>query len=580
MSRTSLLLPKRSSEVPSTKGPTALLYPGAPPQSADGRSNAGSTGRRDEQEGKAKAKRMSSKPGAGGAPPDAIIIGSGFGGSVSAARLAEQGLRVLVLERGPWWGESELTPSRPYPRGAWGFRKILRGLRWDRGARGRNFLLNRDGLLELHVFDRFVALTASGVGGGSLVYSDLMVEPDATFFKYFPAEISAEEMAPFYERVRQTLHPSPLPDRPPRTAVFERAVRSAGMPAARYPDLAVAWPSADDMNRKASSSIFGCEYPGKRSMDRTYVPLALSHGADVRSLCEVVVIERLRRGYRVRWLDHQARTNAHADAQVVVLAAGTFGSLRLLYSARQAHALEMPPALGRHFSLGGDMMASVAGFPGAGESEFGPCVGAAVFVERHGEHRFLICEGGSSVDALPIPAPLRLRMSKSVGLAAMGRDASTGTMGFDGRELRTNAGRSMDPDLYAEVQHAMSSIVDGYDARDVSINPPGGAKSNLVMTVHPMGGASIGETEHEGVVDHAGQVFGNPGLYVADASTFPHAPGIPPSMTIAALAERQAVLIAQRTAAVSHRVSGEREPSLSGVTAGTTSPAGRTFYDG
>jgi cholesterol oxidase len=248
-------------------------------------------------------------------------------------------------------------------------------------------VLNRDGLLELHAFDSFVALTASGVGGGSLVYSDLMVQPDDTFFKYFPAEISAEEMAPFYDRVRGTLHPSPMPERPPRTAVFERAVRSAGMPAARYPDLAVAWPSPDDTDRKASSSIFGCEYPGKRSMDRTYVPLALRYGADVRSLCEVVAVDRSRRGYRVRWLDHQAGTHAHADAQVVVLAAGTFGSLRLLYSARRDHSLEMPSALGRHFSLGGDMAASVAGFAGAGESGFGPCVGAAVFVQRHGEHR-------------------------------------------------------------------------------------------------------------------------------------------------------------------------------------------------
>jgi cholesterol oxidase len=161
----------------------------------------------------------------------------------------------------------------------------------------------------------------------------------------------------------------------------------------------------------------------------------------------------------------------------------------------------------------------------------------------------------------------------------MGRDAATGIMGFDGRELRTKTGRSMDPDLYAEVQHALSSVADGYHARDVSITPPGGAKSSLVMTVHPMGGASIGETGYEGVVDHTGQVFGNPGLHIADASTFPHAPGIPPSMTIAALAERQAVLIAQGTPAVSHRISGEREPSLSGISARATSP-GRAFDDG
>jgi cholesterol oxidase len=65
-----------------------------------------------------------------------------------------------------------------------------------------------------------ITLTASGVGGGSLIYADVQTQPDDAFLDHFPAEISAAEMGPYYQRVREVLQPSPLPERPSRTAVF------------------------------------------------------------------------------------------------------------------------------------------------------------------------------------------------------------------------------------------------------------------------------------------------------------------------------------------------------------------------
>ena len=152
--------------------------------------------------------------GLGARRPDAIVIGSGFGGAVSAARLAERGLNILLLERGPWWGDTSAAPHnlrRPYPHGLWGLRSAVRDVRWAAGKRSRCVLLNRGGLLEIHRFARLIALTASGVGGGSLIYADVQAQPEDRFFDYFPAEISAQEMAPYYQRVRQMLQPSPLP---------------------------------------------------------------------------------------------------------------------------------------------------------------------------------------------------------------------------------------------------------------------------------------------------------------------------------------------------------------------------------
>ena len=161
------------------------------------------------------------------ATADAIVIGSGFGGAVAAARLAERGLRVLVLERGPWWGDER--PGRPYPRGPLGMRRAVRNVRWSRGTRSRSFVLDRAGLLEVHLFERLLTVGASGIGGGSLVYADVQAEADERFWDHFPQEITAEEMrAPLRSRRGPILQPAPLPGTSARTAQFERAAAAAG----------------------------------------------------------------------------------------------------------------------------------------------------------------------------------------------------------------------------------------------------------------------------------------------------------------------------------------------------------------
>lgn len=134
---------------------------------------------------------------------DAIVVGSGFGGSVSAARLAERGLRVLILERGPWWGPlSRARPGadrRELPRGVAGFRKLVRNLRVAaQGRRRFEKVFHADGLLELHRFDRLDCLTASGVGGGSHVYTGILEQPPAELFEAFPPDVTSQELQPYF----------------------------------------------------------------------------------------------------------------------------------------------------------------------------------------------------------------------------------------------------------------------------------------------------------------------------------------------------------------------------------------------
>jgi cholesterol oxidase len=158
-------------------------------------------------------------------------------------------------------------------------------------------------------------------------------------------------------------------------------------------------------------------------------------------------------------------------------------------------------------------------------------------------HRFVIGEIGLPADRLALPAFLREYVRHSTLLFGMGRDSSTGIVTFDGSGLTTDISRSFDAAVYDEIDKAISSVARHY--RPHRFMSPFLTRKDRegLLTVHPLGGCSIGRDVQEGFTDHRGEVFGHRGLFVADGSLYPRSPGIAPSMTIAALAERQASLI-------------------------------------
>ncbi|MFV8750899.1 GMC oxidoreductase [Nannocystaceae bacterium ST9] len=502
---------------------------------------------------------------------DAIVVGTGFGGSASAARLAESGMRVLVLERGPWWGlvgEALGEPGmrRAWPRGLVGSRKFVRNVRIARGRRSRELMLAGDGLLELHRFEHLASLTGSGVGGGSLIYTNIQAQPGPEFFRGFPAELAQSELAPWYARVRAMLRPSPIGQRPDKNRAFEQAVAGASGKLPIYPDLAIAW--GDDPSkpqRKVNAAgftqttcnhcgecVLGCPTTAKTTLDQTYVAAALQAGATLRPLAEVVAIGELARGrgYEVRIVDHAGRrgTQTTARARKLVLACGTLNTLRLLFAARDRHRSlpRISTALGHRFSPNADLGALfVAAKQLLHDSTRGPAFNAFMDVREHegGPTRYLVGEGGLPASALPLPKIVQRMLGTTGILLAMGADASTGTIGFDGEFLRSEVGRDIDPELFDAIESDAAKLTAAYAPKATWINAPSRRGSQSIATVHPLGGAAIGRHTGEGVVDHRGEVFGHPGLHVADGSLFPRSPGVPPSMTIAALAERQAALM-------------------------------------
>ncbi|HJP64870.1 MAG TPA: GMC family oxidoreductase N-terminal domain-containing protein, partial [Actinomycetota bacterium] len=294
---------------------------------------------------------------------DAVVIGSGFGGAVVAARLAEAGRSVCVLERGRRWSAPE------YPRT---FSQAAAGV-WDEET--------SYGFLEYRVFARMDVIQGCGVGGGSLHYFNVQLRAPAAIFDRgtWPAALTRATLDRYYERAEDVMRPAPLVPpagypMPPRTEAFIRAAEAAGyepflVPIAVHTGETRPNPVSgivQEACRYTADCLLGCRPRAKNSLDITYLPMGERHGLEVRPLHVVDRIEPAGGegdGYVVtaRRLDPD-RPGVSEPAQVsgrsVVLAAGALGTSELLLRARDVDQTlpALPAWLGERFSPNGDML--------------------------------------------------------------------------------------------------------------------------------------------------------------------------------------------------------------------------------
>lgn len=448
---------------------------------------------------------------------DVVVVGTGFGGAVTGCRLAQGGMRVLLIERGPWWGPAArdvaASVGRALPRGPWGSRKLLRNIRYATPRRSHDLRLNTDGLYEIHRFPRMTVLGASGVGGGSHTYAAIQREPNADFWDSLPSEITHEEMAPYFARVRDMQRPEPVP-----AAIGRRrlnvAMGQTGMTMER-PDLAIDHASC----KRCSQCVLGCPHGAKTTLDLTYLPAAQKAGAEIWPLCEVVGLTPDSAGFDVSYHDHRTGTTSTVRARRVIVAAGTLNTVRLLFEARSRSLNRIAPRLGKGFSGNADHPL-VLRRPRADRASSGVLVNAAA----------------STGGAYYLDADLPILSTAFQLLVGMCDDSSPAVLRPVKGGLSSNARRDLAPSTYRRMDSAMVAVRTAGHLRAVGA-------SRRLLSAHPLGGAAISETPGGGVVRHTGEVFGHPGLYVADGAILPRAPGVPPSLTIAAFAERIADLI-------------------------------------
>ena len=237
---------------------------------------------------------------------DVVVVGSGFGGSVAALRLTEKGHRVAVLEAGRRFGPDD------FPKTSWDARRYFWAPRL--GCRG---------ILRLTRLRHAFVLSGAGVGGGSLVYANVLAEPSG----------SDPELAPHYATVRRLLGATAVPFETPADAVLRSVAERMGVAASFRPtEVAV------DFERcvHCGGCMVGCRYGAKNTLDRTYLRLAEHGGAVVYAEHEARLVRRIGAG----WETVTAKRTFHSDH--VVLAAGVLGTLPLLFRLPSP-----PPMLGR-----------------------------------------------------------------------------------------------------------------------------------------------------------------------------------------------------------------------------------------
>ncbi len=520
---------------------------------------------------------------------DVIVIGSGFGGAVTACRLAEKGAKVLILERGRRWKPTE------YPRGlndAWTY---------DPAEPHK-----QNGWLDYRNFGDMGVAMGAGVGGGSLIYANVSIEAKPELFdKGWPPEITYSELKPYYDMVGKMLNVQTIPDNQltRRYHLMKEGAEKLGY-GARFDKapLAVSFDEnwhyglEDPFNDKHSKPFdnaqgqkqgtcvhcgncpIGCQVKAKNTLDLNYIPVAEKHGAQVRPLHLVRYIQPEGGGYRVHFdrIENGELKPGSETAQRVIVAAGSIGSTELLLRCRDQYKSlpNLSSRLGYNWSSNGDFLTPAFYTDREVSPTQGPTISSKIdFLDGSvGGRQFFIEDGGfpnvlrNYLDAQwkggtknPV---LRAVLGELASLVrpedplgnvmpwfAQGIDAANGRL-YLGRpwyafwqkkELRMKWEIERSEPVIETIIQMHKRLSDATAGRPWV--PPTWTIFKNLITPHPLGGCNLGTTAAGGVVNHRGEVFGYPNLYVADGAIIPEAIGLNPSRTIAAVAERIAALM-------------------------------------
>ena len=314
----------------------------------------------------------------------------------------------------------------------------------------------------------------------------------------------------------------------------------------------------------------GCKVNARNTLDLNYLPLAERHHAEVRPLHLVRNIVPIPRGYRVEYdrIADGALKPGSVEGRLVILAAGSLGSTEVLLRCRDLHRSlpGLSPFLGRNWSSNGDFL-TPALHPLRGVNPTrGPTITAAIdLLDKAVDGQSVFIEDGgfpdvaigfiqdvareegvdqrarALVESLRVLARLNA-FERIMPWFAQSRDAADGRLSLkDGLlHLEWDVDRSVETiEAVVRTHEKLARSTGG-----IPLVPITWTLAKDLITPHPLGGANMGTTAQNGVVDHKGEVFGYRNLYVADGAIVPEAIGLNPSKTIAALAERIAALIA------------------------------------
>jgi cholesterol oxidase len=506
---------------------------------------------------------------------DVVVVGSGFGGSVTALRLTEKGYRVAVLEAGRRFDKTTL------PKTSWQLRRFL----WAPK-------LGMHGIQRITPLKDIAVLSGAGVGGGSLVYANTLYEPLAPFYtdpQWGEITDWRDELAPFYDQAKRMLGVNEVPaDTPPDHYMRELADRMGvadtyhrtpvgvwfGKPGERVADPYFGGEGPDKVGcTHCGSCMVGCPVGAKNTLDRNYLYLAEKNGAVVHPDTQVTDLQQLADGsWRISterpgaWVRHGRKT---ITARQVVLSAGVLGTVKLLLRLRDEGRL---PNLSDR--LGDVVRTNSEAIVGASSKVANPDLskGVAITSSIHpdatthiepcrypprsnsmGLLTTVLVDGGGKVPrqirflGRIVRHPVQFLRSLSVrrwserSIILLVMQSNDNSIALRRHKrlgmLVTRPGHGEPNPTYLPVANdaarEMAELLDG---------EPWGAWNETLLdaptTAHILGGCVIGADPTAGVIDPYQRVYGYQGLSVADGSAVSANLGVNPSLTITAMTER------------------------------------------
>ncbi|MFY2560240.1 GMC oxidoreductase [Corallococcus terminator] len=516
---------------------------------------------------------------------DWLIIGSGFGGSVSALRLTEKGYRVVMLEKG------QRLLASDFPKTNWDLKRWL----WMPQVGWR-------GLFKMTFFRHVTVLSGVGVGGGSLVYANTLPEPKDDFFQATSWGHLAswkDELSGHYRTARRMLGATANP----LTTLPDQVLAEVGKDLGRQgfepstvavyfgePGVTVKDPYFGGEGPERTGCIacggcmLGCRHGAKNTLDRNYLHLAEKRGLTLHADTEATWVRPLPDGgYEVEARQGTglfSRKTLRFTARNVVFAGGVLGTVDLLLRLKERPdgLPHLSERLGDGVRTNSEALVGIVSGRKDQDLSKGIAIGSILHTDERSHLEPVRYSAGSGFFRLLMAPQVRgatmlTRVARLFGLLARHPlrflkawfvpDFARRTMILlymrtleghlrmrRGRGLTTGLRKGLTTGLQSgpaptsnmpeafDLAKRVSDKLDGYPMTMVSETVLG-----IPTTAHILGGCCMGDSAQTGVIDHRHRVFGYEGLFVVDGSAISANPGVNPSLTITALAERAMTFI-------------------------------------